>query len=536
MLLQPLPPVATPAAATHPPLIKSAESLPATRTLIASAPAYTVSLPQQLSVPVLLESLPRSVNGLGVDLNRQLQTIGTSLSGATQPISLKEAISKSVSASPQLAVSYRSIQQQEWLLIARRRDWYPTLNLSAQPLWGYQFNSSVANYQPYQNSALNDLLGIPITTWQGSYTNATQVAPTSTLSWAFFKPQRTSLIKSQAELLNQQRYLYAVSARSLILQVQQNYYMLQSLKELIGSYVELTLGNLQEVKVMTERFPLRLVTVSDLEQSRTQTLNQMYQLLQYIYQYQSTSATLANLMGQDTTFLFNPIDPFQGPQPWPLTLDDTVQQGLAMREEVKANLAASQSYDWDATALIQQYLPNLYLFASGTANQATGMFNSDLSGISKGPSTGSVWNPTSSVGIGLSWQIFDGGVFAAQSSSRRVLAQQQRDQAQQTRLDVTSEVKTAYAAYRTQLIAIENSNSAVRSALAAQDAARARYQVGIGDITTLVQANSLYGSALFNLANAQMSYYSAVSALYRYSAIWPPGTEELVDLRAEELR
>ena len=473
---------------------------------------------------------------MGSELTRQLLTISSSLQGTTQSITLKAAITRSVAASPQLAISYRSIQQQEWQLIARRREWYPSLSLSAQPLWGYQFNSSVANYKAYQNSSVNSLLGVPITTWQGSYTTATQVAPTSTLSWSFFKPQRTSAIKSQLELLKQQRYLYDVSARSLILQVQQNYFMLQSLKELISAYVDLTLSNLAEVEVMEERFPLRLVTVSDLEQSRSQTLNQMYQLVQYINQYQATSATLANLLGQDSTALIDPADLFEGTQTWPLSLEESVQQGLAMREEVKANLTAAQSYDWDATALIQQYLPNLYLFGSGTANQATGVFNADLSGISKGPSAGSIWNPTSSVGIGLSWQIFDGGVVAAQSSSRRALAQQQRDQAQQTRLDVRSQIQTAYAAYQTQLIAIQNGTAAVRSALTAQAAARARYQVGIGDITTLVQTTSLYGAALFNLANAQMNYYTALASLYRYSAIWPPGTDQLVDWRTEQLQ
>ena len=60
--------------------------------------------------------------------------------------------------------------------------------------------------------------------------------------------------------------------------------------------------------------------------------------------------------------------------------------------------------------------------------------------------------------------------------------------------------------------------------------------MGIGDITTLVQATGLYGNGLFNPANAQMSYYTALASLYRYSAIWPPGTEALVEPRSQQLR
>jgi outer membrane protein TolC len=178
----------------------------------------------------------------------------------------------------------------------------------------------------------------------------------------------------------------------------------------------------------------------------------------------------------------------------------------------------------------------LFLFASATANQGSGTLNGDLSGMTQGPANGSIWNPGGTLGIGLSWQLFDGGIYAAQSSARKALAQQQLDQAQQTRLDISQQVKTAYAAYRNQRLAIETSSQAVQSALKAQAAALARYRVGIGDITTLVQATGLYGNALFNLSNAQMSYYTALASLYRYSAIWPPGTDGLVEQRTLQLR
>jgi outer membrane protein TolC len=490
----------------------------------------------QAPLPGLLQPVSAAAESVDVSLMAQLRSIQSAMQGKVLTVSLRDALSRGLAASPQLAVSYRSIQQQQWQLIAARRDWYPNLSVSARPLWGYQYNTTISNYQPYANSALNTAFGIPITTWQGSYTTASQVSPSTTLTWTFLKPQRTSAINSQLELLKQQRYLYAVSARSLILQIQQNYYMLQSLKDLIRAYVNLSVTNLEEVKVMEERFQTRLVTVSDLEQSRTQALNQMYQLIDFVNQYQATSAALANLLGLETTTLLDPSDGFGQLQDWSLSLDQTVAQALSLREEVKANLAAAQSYDWDAKALIQQYLPNLFLFASATANQGSGTFNGDLSGMTQGPANGSIWNPGASLGIGLTWQLFDGGIYAAQSSARKALAQQQLDQAQQTRLDISQQIKTAYAAYRNQRLAIQTSTLAVQSALKAQAAAQARYRVGIGDITTLVQATGLYGNALFNLSNAQMSYYTALASLYRYSAIWPPGTDALVEQRSLQLR
>ncbi len=49
-------------------------------------------------------------------------------------------------------------------------------------------------------------------------------------------------------------------------------------------------------------------------------------------------------------------------------------QGQAWREEVTAT---ADSYNWDAKALIQQYLSNLALFASAMTNQGSGIFNGD---------------------------------------------------------------------------------------------------------------------------------------------------------------
>jgi hypothetical protein len=64
--------------------------------------------------------------------------------------------------------------------------------------------------------------------------------------------------------------LLAVSVHILILQIQQNYSMLQALNDLIRAFVNPGLTNLEEIKVMEERFSARLATASNLEHTRTQ--------------------------------------------------------------------------------------------------------------------------------------------------------------------------------------------------------------------------------------------------------------------------
>jgi len=514
-------------------------------------------------VPVELKPLsPASSDWSSQELQHQLNTLKNYAAQPKIPYQLEEALAQAIEASPQLAIAYRSIQRQEWDLIAARRQWYPQLSVSAQPLVGFTSGSNqyyyndvppaVSSSVPFASvfEAVTDT-GIPVVgdmqgafglageqqpSFSGTYNNGLQIAPTTTLSWSFFDLPRDSTINSQIELVQQQKLLFDVSARGLILDVEQNYYSLQSLAQLISAYIKLSQENINEVAIMEQRLTVRLATVADVEQSKSQALLQLNQLISNLFQYAQSSSTLAQLLGLTTEKQIQATDRFDASQRWPLTLKQTIEHGLQTREEIYASLARAKSFDWEARALMQRYIPTLFLFGTGSLNFNQGNLSRSLGSASSGPTAGTFRNPTSTVGLGLSWDLFDGGIRAAQSESMRYQAQQQRDQAQQNRLTVIQQIKTAFAGYQTQYQALLNSNASVASALKAQDAARARYQVGIGDITTLVQATSLYGQALTNQANAQMNYSTSIADLFRYSAIWPLDTQAQTLNREEVLR
>lgn len=458
-------------------------------------------------------------------------------------MTLREAVEMSISNSPQLATAYREIQRQEWELIAVKRDWYPQANISAQPIAAFAANTMFTNLSVSQNMV--DMYNQGLTTMYnleqgkeyGTYMNGLQINPSAMLSWRFFDIARGSEISSQQKLVEQQKLLFNVSARSLLLDTERGYYTLQSLGGLIKAYTRLSRENIREVKVMEERFKVRLATVSDLEQSKSQALNQMNQLIDFKYRYQEASANLAQYLGLETSELIYPSTAEEDEQRWMLSLEETIKEGLSNREEIKASLAQAESFQWEARALMQRYIPTMSVLLSGSLSLQQGVINGAVGGLNMPqPPNGTLRNTSSAVGLGFSWDIFDGGRRAAESSARRAQAQQQRDQTAQNRLSVVQEIKTAYAAYRTQYLSLVNSRAAVESALQAQAAARERYRVGIGDITTLVQATGLYGEALANEAEAKMRYATAVASLYRSSAVWPMKSEALVRKRKEELK
>jgi outer membrane protein TolC len=468
-------------------------------------------------------------------LEAQLKTVEAEGTGSGISLTLEQAINMGVSNSPQLAIAYREIQRQEWELIAARRDWYPQATISAQPIAGFFSNSMLTSYRADQDVA--GRYNLDYGREFGTYMKGLQISPSAMISWRFFDIARGSEISSQQKLVDQQKFLFNVTARSLLLDIETEFYALQSLAGLIQAYTRLSQENIREVKVMEERFKVRLATVSDVEQSKAQALNQMNQLIDYKYRYQEASSNLAQLLSLETSQLIYASQKNTDMQYWPLSLDETLRQGLSNREEIKASLAQAESYQWEARALMQRYIPTMSVLLGGNLNLEQGVINGAIGGLDMPqPPTGTLRNTSSAVGLGFTWDIFDGGIRAAQSNARRAQAQQQRDQAQQNRLTVVQQIKTAYAAYQTQYQSLINSRAAVTSALQAQSAARERYRVGIGDITTLIQATGLYGDALANQALSEMRYSTAVASLYRYSAVWPMSSQEVVIKRKRALK
>ena len=84
---------------------------------------------------------------------------------------------------------------------------------------------------------------------------------------------------------------------------------------------------------------------------------------------------------------------------------------------------------------------------------------------------------------------------------------------------------------QTARIGMASAEQAYRSAEIAQEAARARFDIGIGDIVGVVQAMSLLSQAATQKSQSIRIYNTSVAKLYRYSANWPMDSKSNVDQR-----
>ena len=85
-------------------------------------------------------------------------------------------------------------------------------------------------------------------------------------------------------------------------------------------------------------------------------------------------------------------------------------------------------------------------------------------------------------------------------------------------------------------VAVDAARLAYKSALKAQEAARARFEIGLGDMTTIVQTIEQLGTSSQQLSEAILAYNTSVAQLYRYSATWPGGSDQLVRQQEKQLR
>ena len=86
------------------------------------------------------------------------------------------------------------------------------------------------------------------------------------------------------------------------------------------------------------------------------------------------------------------------------------------------------------------------------------------------------------------------------------------------------------------LLSLENAKANLHAANNTIAVNRARFGVGLADITSLVQSMQLLGSASEAYSSTLLQYNNAVAELYRYSAKWPEGVAIPLAEKVDQLR
>lgn len=463
----------------------------------------------------------------------QLNRLQQQIKDHARPVSLEAAVAIGLRENPELLQAFSTIQQFEWQLISAQRQWYPTLQFSnGTPFAGASWNTFVNDNYAISSERLHDQ-GLQRKEATKSQLNLVQ--PGMIANWNLIDPVRQPNINSAANALQQQKYLFDVSARNLILDIEQAYFSLQSSQLLIDSFQKIYAINKQQLDILEARNAIGMVTVLEVEQTRSQLFVQLNQLILYIQNYIDQAAELAQALALPKYQLAIPDNPARLLGEWELSLDNTITLALRHREEILASISAAESAEWAAVAAIRSYLPVFSVVATGNLISSNG-YESVPVPVDAGNAYARNRTWSAAVGVGFQWSLFDGGVQASNAQAARARSRQQQAEASITELKVIQQVRSSYGQMETSLVAVKSAESAYRSAQLAQDASRARFEVGIGDITSVVQTIQQLSDAAQQRAQALLSYNNAVSQLYRYSATWPAGAQKKIDERIKMMR
>ena len=460
-------------------------------------------------------------------LVQELARLESQIEAHARPVSLDQALAFGIRANPELQQAFATIQQYEWQLIAAQREWYPSLQLSnGMPFAGAQWQSFTQTYSTASATA------------PPTYSNRSQLAvfqPGVSINWNFIDPTRQPNITAASASLRQQKLLFDTSARNLVLDLQQSYFNVQSTRQLIDSFRRIYEINRQQLDMLQAQRSIGMATVLDVESTRSQLYSQLNQLVSYTRAYIGQTANLAAAMALPEGELAIPTESAELRGSWQLSLEQTIQLARRQREEILASLAAAEAARWSGVASLKSYLPVIGLAANGSwlANRGPLSLQNGGQTVNTDNSLSSL---TASIGLGFNWMLFDGGIQAANAQAAKAQAAQQAAQASSTVLQVIQQVRTSFGQLSTALVAYRSAQEAYRSAELAQKAARARYAVGVGDITSVVQTIELLSQATVQRSSATLSYNTALAQLYRYSATWPPQAKQEVQQRLEQLR
>ena len=516
--------------------LSSLVSIKANANTITEATIYKQSI---VNIQQITSNSNRSVNNITNRLNKLRERIEVQ---STRK-SLQECLEIGLMQNMQLAAGYASIQQQEFTLLATKRQYLPTLSLSSlTPFLGkvYTYSRTDTDYYRTTSQVVPTSDGTDEVLYSGGYVNSystskhdyKQFAPYITLSWSFFQPSLWASIQAENAEVGQQMLVFNVTARSAVLQIQEAYFKLQSTQRLIIAFEEIYRANLEQVKMIEAQERAGLVDIGSVEHARTQLYSQLNQLIQYYQSLLQDSASLALAMNQPSDLMFLPSHSLEKGEPWTIGLDETIDQALALREEIKSYLQTKRAAIWNARSAIRKYLPVLSFQGVGYGYKQKGSEYVDSEPVQDVD----YLYKQASIGIGLTWTLFDGGVYGAEADSYMASAKNAEYEAEYSRYTVREQVRKSYASYEMSILDLLNTKDNLDAAENSLAVNRSRFSVGLSDITTLVQGMQLLGQATENHIKALLQHNQSVAELYRYSAIWPEGIESLINERKQELK
>ena len=195
-------------------------------------------------------------------------------------------------------------------------------------------------------------------------------------------------------------------------------------------------------------------------------------------------------------------------------VQNIVAEALARRPDMLSAYAAQQASLANVRAAKAEFLPKIFISATGAYN-AAGLNVTSLPAIGQQAATGNISGSHlgGTILAGVTFPLYDGGTRAAVLAQTKASADSADAALDQVRDEATRQVVGAGNAVQTSLAAVSASQALVSAAQTTYDAALAAYQNGVGSITDATLAETQLLQAQNTATDAYSAALSAAATL-----------------------
>lgn len=482
----------------------------------AAAPAEPAEIPSASSVPIPLapdvkgnrpKSDPTVLPPAATELEPDLQPLASPPSLALpirpaqvkiqqlRPLGLQEVETLAETNNPNLKAVASQVEQAKSNLRAQISSWYPNINLST----GSAFPALTNSYRFRYNADATGPFATPESRTRGQILGANMNIG---INWDLINPQRVPQISAARDQFEQAQNQYLIALRDLRLQAAQQYFSLQLADEGVRIGQESVRASLVSLKDARARFQAGVSTKLEVLQAETQLARDQQLLTNSLAEQSVSRRALASLLDLPQNVTPTAKEPARVLGTWMPSLQESIVAAYAFREEldqVILQISIANSNANAAIGAVQPFLSIVNNFGWDRSNGQTGV-PVDLP-INMGSYTYGVDN---TVGLNLSWNLFDGGRAAAQYRQQKQAAEQQRFNFADRRDQIRLEVESSFYQLLQNNRDITTTSRAVISSREALRLARLRFQAGVTTQREVVDSQR-------DLTQAEVSYARAVT-------------------------
>jgi outer membrane protein len=447
-------------------------------TLLLSVSAAAQSSQNLPSAPSPQPSTPQNTSPAPMPASQQAP--GLNPKGAVIQLSLKDAEALAVKANPQISVARLTALASRQVTREVRSSLWPTAALDLTAVDAHQ-NSRIAagglnNPIIYQRAAGGTTVSQLIT----DFGRTTNLVASANLS-AKAEDQNAIATKEQVLLAVDQAFYSALQADAVLRVAQQTVAARQTVADQVEALFKSKLKSQIDFSFANVNLSQAKLLVLDAENNQQSALAVLSAILGY-----PTQQNFA--LVEDTTALTNP----------PGNVDDLINEALSKRPEILA-----LDYQYQSARKFQTAERDL-LFPTIRALGAVGDTPVRVPQVSS-------WY--GAVGVNMDIPIFNGFLFSARAQEASLRAQAAHDHLLDLHNRISRDVRTSWLNATTAYSRLGVTQQLTEQANLALDLAQTRYNLGLGSIVELSQAQLQQTQATISYAQAGYDYRLALAVL-----------------------